>query len=147
MFNWVFRLGRQMLYSAMKNIKDPSKLQDELLHVDLYLDNVEVCMNCLHPLSHESLTVLSSYVVADPLQQLQGAHLQKLAERPDDLIIPLDIYEKSAVAKPLLDCLPGRRLTEEERRSNVTDVLGGRLFQGPEPSWIRKKRKIHNHEP
>lgn len=67
--------------------------------------------------------------------------MRRLAERPEGLIIPIDLYESSKVAKPLLDCLPGRRLTEAERKGNVQDVLGGRLFQGPEPSWIRKKRQ------
>lgn len=33
---------RQMLYSAIKNIHDTAKVQDELLSVDLYLDQVEV---------------------------------------------------------------------------------------------------------
>lgn len=33
---------RQMLYSAIKNMHDTAKVQDELLSVDLYLDQVEV---------------------------------------------------------------------------------------------------------
>lgn len=73
--------------------------------------------------------------------QLQAQHLRKLAERPEDLIIPLDLYETSKIAKPLLDSLPGRRLTEAECRGNVQVAVGGRMFQGPEPSWIRKKRQ------
>lgn len=74
---------------------------------------------------------------------MQNAHLQKLAERPEQLIIPIKIFEGSPSQKPLFDCLPGRRLTEEERKGNVSgaEALTGRLFQGPEPSWIRKKRE------
>lgn len=41
----IFALPRQMLYGAIQNNKNEAKLQDDLLSVDLYLDQVEVCLS------------------------------------------------------------------------------------------------------
>lgn len=41
----------------------------------------------------------------------------------------------------ILDALPGRRLDREEKLGDPSAVLGGRLFQGPEPSWLRRDKE------
>ena len=60
---------------------------------------------------------------------------------PDKLLIPVDLYHSTQTRKVVLDSCTARRRTEEERVGNVKEVLGGKLFSGPEPSWIRNKNR------
>ena len=75
--------------------------------------------------------------------QAQARHLNSLD--PTKLIVPLELYHPHTPThkgnKVILDSCTARRRSEEERRANVKQVLGGKLWKGPEPSWIRRRRE------
>lgn len=130
-----------MLSRASHERNDPAKLQTHLLAVDLYLDNVQVGTrssdgSCRH-IRPSDRVYLANF-------QSQAEHLRQLD--PKELLVPVDLYHaprnsnEAPARKVILDSLPGRRLSEEERKGNVSDALAGRMFQGPEPSWIRKRK-------
>ncbi|CAD6579218.1 MAG: hypothetical protein CYPHOPRED_000823 [Cyphobasidiales sp. Tagirdzhanova-0007] len=108
----VFRT-REILSRALRASHDLDKVRTYLTEVDVYLDQIGA----------------------------QATHLRALARDSKNILVPIDLYSSEQNTKIILDAMPGRRVSEKERSGQAQKVLKSRLFEGPEPSWLQKKRK------